>query len=208
MPSYDTCHPSQNGQITACWGCGKPAAVLLWTRHKIFALNSFLSILSYNQSDLAHVGTGQEGRCGACVLLVGSLWASEALPLEVGPLLQYCGSSLCSTLTYICPILSSMRPIMSSLPCNIRRSCEFSRPLVGSWVHIRFLYNIGINAMLPSAICQLCAWLLCNIGTIRVKGRLSRISSVSELHRDNCWPAFGDEPTIVYVHFELPTSTG
>ena len=25
----------------------------------------------------------QEGRCGACVLLVGSLWASEALPLEV-----------------------------------------------------------------------------------------------------------------------------
>ena len=103
----------------------------------------------------------------------------------VGPLLQYCGSSLCSTLTYICPILSSMCPIMSSLPCNICRSCEFSRPLVGSWVHIRFLYNIGINAMLPSAICQLCAWLLCNIGTIRVKGRLSRISSVSELHRDN-----------------------
>ena len=77
---------------------------------------------------------GQEGRCGACVLLVGSLWASEALPLEVGSLfIQYCESSLC-------------------------------------------------------------------------KERIVNNESVSELHKENCWPASGGGPTIVCVHVDMHSS--
>jgi len=54
---------------------------------KIFWRPVFVLLCLVVTALLFHQFNSQEGRCGACVLLVGSLWASEALPLEVTSLL-------------------------------------------------------------------------------------------------------------------------
>merc|ERR1712013_164331 len=54
---------------------------------KIFWRPVFVLLCLAVTALLFHQFNSQEGRCGACVLLVGSLWASEALALEVTSLL-------------------------------------------------------------------------------------------------------------------------
>jgi len=54
---------------------------------KIFWRPAFVLLTLTVAALLFQQFNSQEGRCGACVLLVGSLWASEALPLEVTSLL-------------------------------------------------------------------------------------------------------------------------
>ena len=113
-------------------------------------------------------GSSSRGGYSLAILWVLSLFNID---LYLSNIVLYASNNVLPSLQYssLMRILSALGWVLGAYPSPV-------------W---RFLYNIGINAMLPSAICQLCAWLLCNIGTIRVKGRLSRISSVSELHRDN-----------------------